>query len=103
MQPTTPAISNLIVPTRKAVHGKGRAELHVFGDNASFKELSYTYPLKLLSPRSITAAQDESGARVAILYCLSYGGGLIGGDRIELTLDVKPAAKLLLLTQVRKP
>jgi hypothetical protein len=90
-----------IGPLRKAVHGKGRAELRVFGDNAHFSDLSYTYPLKLLSPRSTTAAQNEAAQRVAILYSLSYGGGLISGDRIELSLDVKEAAKLLLLTQVR--
>lgn len=47
------------------------------------------------------AAQDEAGTRMAILYSLTYGGGLIGGDRIELSLDVKPGAKLILLTQVR--
>jgi len=61
--------------------------------------LSYTYPLKLLSPRSSTAVQDEAAQRVAILYSLTYGGGLIGGDRIELSLDVKTGTKLLLLTQ----
>lgn len=88
------------VPFRKAVHGTGRAELHAFGDNAHFAELSYTYPLKLLSPRPITAGHDEASQRVAILYNLSYGGGLIGGDRVELSIDVRAGAKLVLLTQV---
>ncbi|PVG04526.1 UreD-domain-containing protein [Serendipita vermifera] len=94
-----PVRTTSIGPLRKAVHGKGRAELRVFGDNAHFSELSYTYPLKLLSPRSTTAASNEAAQRVAILYSLSYGGGLISGDRIELSLDVKEAAKLVLLTQ----
>ncbi|KAG8799258.1 hypothetical protein FRC17_007184 [Serendipita sp. 399] len=87
------------IPPRKVVQGKGRAEVHVFGDNAHFSELSYTYPLKLLSPRQTTAARDAAAQRVAILYNLTYGGGLIGGDRVELSLDVKPDAKLVLLTQ----
>jgi urease accessory protein len=92
-----------VTPLRKAVHGSGRAELHAFGDNAHFAELSYTYPLKLLSPRSSTAVQDEAAQRVAMLYNLTYGGGLIGGDCVELSLDVKTGAKLLLLTQVCNP
>jgi urease accessory protein len=89
-----------VIPSRKAIHGKGRAELHVFGDNAHFAELSYTYPLKLLSPRATTAGENEAAERVAILYSLTYGGGLIGGDRVELSLDLKDRAKLVLLTQV---
>lgn len=92
--------SLLVIPSRKAIHGKGRAELHVYGDNAHFAELSYTYPLKLLSPRLTTAGENEAAQRVAILYSLTYGGGLIGGDRVELLLDVKARAKLVLLTQV---
>ena len=90
----------LVIPARKAIHGKGRAELHIYGDNAHFTELSYTYPLKLLSPRATTAGENEAAQRVAILYSLTYGGGLIGGDRVELSLDLKARAKLVLLTQV---
>ena len=89
-----------VTPSRKAIHGKGRAELHVFGDNAHFAELSYTYPLKLLSPRATTAGENEAAERVAILYSMTYGGGLIGGDRVELSLELKERAKLVLLTQV---
>lgn len=38
---------------------------------------------------------------VGIAYMLSYGGGLVGGDRIELEVDVGEGAALMLLTQVR--
>ncbi|KIM33855.1 hypothetical protein M408DRAFT_60481 [Serendipita vermifera MAFF 305830] len=89
----------LVIPSRKAIYGKGRAELNVCGDNVHFAELSYTYPLKLLSPRPTTAGENEAAQRVAILYSLTYGGGLIGGDRVELSLDVKAQAKMVLLTQ----
>lgn len=90
-------------PRRKVIDGKGYAELHVLGDNVHFAELSYTYPLKLLSPRSTIAARNEAAQRVAILYNLTYGGGLIGGDHVELSLDVREGAKLVLLTQVCRP
>ncbi|KAG8842810.1 hypothetical protein FRB91_003909 [Serendipita sp. 411] len=96
---TTASQIGSVIPSRKAVQGTGRAEIHVFGANVHFSELSYTYPLKLLSPRQTTAARDEAAQRVAILYNLTYGGGLIGGDRVELSLNIKPDAKLVLLTQ----
>ncbi|KAI0034266.1 UreD-domain-containing protein [Vararia minispora EC-137] len=70
--------------------GKITARLH--GAKVVFPELAYTYPLKLLSPR----IEDDS---VAIVYTLSYGGGLVGGDRISLSVDVGPGVKLLLLSQ----
>lgn len=38
--------------------------------------------------------------RLAILYNLSYGGGLIGGDQLSLSLELARDVKLLFLTQV---
>jgi urease accessory protein len=60
----------------------------------TFVELSCTYPLKLLSPKS---KEDP----VAIAYVLSYGGGLVGGDEVELEVAVREGASLMLLSQVR--
>lgn len=85
-----------IAPVRKSVHGCGRAELHAFGKHAVFSELSFTYPLKLMSP---TIASDAERC-VGIAYILSYGGGLISSDRIEVSFNVGPSAILMLLTQV---
>ena len=62
----------------------------------TFAQLSSTYPLKLLSPRS---KEDP----VAIVYVLSYGGGLVGGDEVELEVAVREGASLMLLSQVRSP
>ncbi|OBZ78744.1 Urease accessory protein D [Grifola frondosa] len=72
--------------------GVGSIILTTHGSEASFSELSSTYPLKLLSPR---IARDN----VAIAYILSYGGGLVGGDRIELSVEVRDGASLVLLSQ----
>lgn len=73
--------------------GRGRISLHLHGQDAVFSDLSYCYPLKLLSPRVHQPA-------VAIAYVLSYGGGLVSGDRIHLEVLVRSGTSLLLLTQV---
>lgn len=75
--------------------GIGNIVLHRLGDSVAFSELSYQYPLKLLSPR-ITRSDT------AIVYILSYGGGLVGGDQISMKVKVESGANLLLLTQVRR-
>ncbi|KAF8575511.1 UreD-domain-containing protein [Ramaria rubella] len=77
------------------VHGKGRAVLRAFGNETSFSELSYTYPLKLLSPRLPSSGTHP----VSIAYILSYGGGLVPGDRMDLDVDIGAGAALVLLTQ----
>ena len=76
--------------------GVGRIVLDVHGLDAVFTELSYAYPLKLLSPRL-------SQPKVAVAYVVSYGGGLVGGDQVELRAEVKKDGVLVLLTQVWRP
>ncbi|KDQ63398.1 hypothetical protein JAAARDRAFT_377342 [Jaapia argillacea MUCL 33604] len=77
---------------RKIDAGAGRIVLGLHGSSAVFSELSYTYPLKLLSPR--IAHQG-----VGVIYNLTYGGGLVGGDHIYLSIEVEHGAILVLLTQ----
>jgi len=72
--------------------GVGRIVLDTHGSEAVFSELSSTYPLKLLSPR---IDQDY----VSVVYVLTYGGGLVGGDRIELAVEIKEGARLVMLSQ----
>ncbi|KAH7885895.1 UreD urease accessory protein-domain-containing protein [Phlebopus sp. FC_14] len=72
--------------------GQGRITCSLHGTSIVFSELSSTYPLKLLSPRLVDA-------RVAIVYVLNYGGGLVGGDHIKLEANIKADSKLLLLSQ----
>ncbi|GAA5864500.1 hypothetical protein JCM3774_005147 [Rhodotorula dairenensis] len=64
----------------------GRQRAHV-------DELQYSYPLKLIVP----ARRFLPG--VQCVYVLSYGGGLVAGDRVRLKVDVKQGSTLVMLTQ----
>ncbi len=75
-----------------AGHGNITAQIH--NNRVVFPVLSYTYPLKLLSPR---VQQDG----VAIVYMITYGGGLVGGDCISLSVNIEQDAQLVFLSQVR--
>ncbi|KAI0094966.1 UreD-domain-containing protein [Irpex rosettiformis] len=72
--------------------GSGRITVQLEGSEAILSELSSSYPLKLLSPRL-------PPHNVAVVYTLSYGGGLVAGDRVGLAVDVQDSAALVLLTQ----
>ncbi|KAJ3548331.1 hypothetical protein NMY22_g1303 [Coprinellus aureogranulatus] len=72
--------------------GHGRIVVTSHGSKAVFSELAAAYPLKLLSPRI-----GSDG--VAVVYVLSYGGGLIGGDEVVLTAEVKDKARAVILSQ----
>jgi urease accessory protein len=73
--------------------GGGCVTVSVHGERAVFSELSSTYPLKLLSPY----IQDTT----ALVYLLTYGGGLVSGDEVDLRVHVELEATLVLLSQVR--
>lgn len=82
---------------------------------ATFSHLAFTFPLKLISPRSasrdatarIARAQkaDDGGSHadaikpVAALFVVGYGGGLVSGDTVSVDLDVGQGCTMLLLTQ----
>lgn len=55
--------------------------------------MSYQYPLKLISPSPKT---DQLSV---LVFLLSYGGGLVGGDQVNLSVEVQPSAKLSIVTQ----
>ncbi|KAF8078749.1 UreD urease accessory protein-domain-containing protein [Lyophyllum atratum] len=78
----------------KILSGGGRISLTSYGANAVFSELASTYPLKLLAPRIARHG-------VAVVYLLNYGGGLVGGDQVVLSVDVDSRVVLVLLSQVR--
>ncbi|KAH0535971.1 hypothetical protein FGG08_007128 [Glutinoglossum americanum] len=54
--------------------------------------LSYTYPLKLISP-------SHPNQKAILVFILSYGGGLVSGDTITLSADILTNARLALVTQ----
>ena len=93
--------SGVCLALRKALHGSGCAVVHTHGETAlHFSELSFTYSLKLITPRMITSSGQDAGKCTSILYVLSYGAGLVGGDKIELDIHVEANTKLVALTQV---
>ncbi|KAI0274771.1 UreD urease accessory protein-domain-containing protein [Gloeopeniophorella convolvens] len=81
------AVSNF---ASDAGHGNITAQIH--NNRVVFPVLSYTYPLKLLSPR-----MQQPG--VGVVYMLTYGGGLVGGDSVSLSVTVEAGAQLVLLSQ----
>ncbi|KAH7344679.1 UreD-domain-containing protein [Rhizoctonia solani] len=84
-------------PARAPQHGTGKAHIHAFGPHAHFDQLSYTYPLRLLAPTVPFAGDGQ--VPVGVAYMLSYGGGLVSGDRIELEVKVEQGVGLVFLTQ----
>lgn len=74
--------------------GQGNVVVAIMPSGISgFQTASYQYPLKLISPRPL------SYHRSAILWLLSFGGGLVAGDLIHLKIDVRPQAKICIVTQ----
>ncbi|KAJ4145550.1 hypothetical protein LMH87_004398 [Akanthomyces muscarius] len=55
--------------------------------------MRYQYPLKLISP------SPSSNQSSVLVFLLSYGGGLVGGDSVDLSVKVKKGSKLSLVTQ----
>ncbi|OCH96212.1 UreD-domain-containing protein [Obba rivulosa] len=81
-----------LIPTPKSSLGAGRIVLRSCGSDAVLSEMSSSYPLKLLSPKIY-------GNNVAVVYILSYGGGLVGGDQTTLAVEVRDQTRLVLLSQ----
>lgn len=60
---------------------------------SGIEAISYQYPLKLISP------SPSADQKSALVFLLSYGGGLVGGDRVTLSIRIHPGARLSLVTQ----
>ena len=73
------------------VAGTGLLRFARVGSRTVVQQTFATSPLKMLNPR----ASD----RAASVYTATYGGGLVGGDAIHLTVDVEPGARAVLTTQ----
>jgi len=93
LSPSSPSSTHSTIPKIRAGDGQIAVEFDPYRGH-TFPRLSYTYPLKLLS---LTSAEHPA----AIVYVLSYGGGLVGGDEVGLEVAVRQGASLMLLSQVR--
>lgn len=56
--------------------------------------ITYQYPLKLISPPRNTQQHLS-----ALVFLLSYGGGLVGGDTVALNIKVGQGSRLCIITQ----
>lgn len=56
--------------------------------------MTYQYPLKLISPPRNTQQHLS-----ALVFLLSYGGGLVSGDNVNLQIKVGQGSKLCIVTQ----
>lgn len=67
------------------------------------RTVSYQYPLKLIAPEPLPPPDYVSGADtprlVHTVYLLTYGGGIVAGDSINLDVHLDRQTRLLLLTQ----
>ncbi|KAJ5123287.1 hypothetical protein N7448_009384 [Penicillium atrosanguineum] len=74
-------------------------------NNPTLTTLTYKYPLKLVprtggfvpSPES-TSLSDSCPSRPVHLYLLTYGGGLLPGDHIEVSIKLEPRTRMVVTT-----
>lgn len=77
--------------------GEGIVKLSKLVQTATFSDLQFSYPLKLIVP----SRHFFDG--IACAYVISYGGGLVAGDRVKLDVEVTEGSGLVLLTQGAPP
>jgi urease accessory protein UreH len=83
-------------PKSSSVAGQGRVVAKLLPgahDISGLETITYQYPLKLITP------SRPSETKSVLVFLLSYGGGLVGGDNVHLTIDVLARAKLSIVTQ----
>jgi urease accessory protein len=81
-------------PKSSSAPGEGQLVVQLLPNFVSgLSTLTYQYPLKLISP-SPTVTQKS-----VLVFLLTYGGGLVGGDQVHLQIKVEPKAKLSIVTQ----
>jgi urease accessory protein len=64
--------------------------------------LSFQYPLKLIAPSALKLPSHDKATLSSLIhtvYLLTYGGGLVAGDSIDLLVSLAAETRLILLTQ----
>lgn len=78
------------------VTAAGHGHLHVTRlppSKLTIQDITFSYPLKLIAP----TCPPELNCQ--LVFLLSYGGGLVAGDGIDLTVKVDKEARLAIATQ----
>ncbi|KAL4889571.1 UreD urease accessory protein-domain-containing protein [Aspergillus ambiguus] len=78
---------------REAQPGTGELEIRTFCGSSSISTISSTYPLKLV------ATPCRPTDKAVLVFMMTYGGGLVAGDSVNLNIRVRSKARLALLTQ----
>ncbi|WEW57440.1 hypothetical protein PRK78_002907 [Emydomyces testavorans] len=82
--------------------GHGKAVLSILPPGVpSLSALSYRYPLKLISriPACRLDSKYPASATTPVhLYLISYGGGLLPGDHINVSIELQPRSRLVITT-----
>ncbi|KAL6702849.1 hypothetical protein ACN47E_000876 [Coniothyrium glycines] len=85
--------------------GHGSIVLEILPPNKPvLKTLSYQYPLKLVAPDPVPPPpvddyKKKAPQLVHTVFLLTYGGGIVAGDAIDLHVDLDRNTRLILLTQ----
>ena len=81
-------------PESSSSPGQGSILAKILPNGMSgLEKITYQYPLKLISPAPV------AGQASVLVFLLSYGGGLVGGDSVNLSINLCPKARLSLVTQ----
>jgi len=81
-------------PQSASAAGEGSIVVKLLPNGESGLEtVTYQYPLKLISP------SRSAETRSVLVFLLSYGGGLVGGDAVNLSINVRKDARLSVVTQ----
>jgi urease accessory protein len=84
--------------------GHGSIELAILPPHTpTLRKVAYQYPLKLVAPDPLPPPEHndnpEAPRLVHTVFLLTYGGGIVAGDSIDLTVKLEGATRLVLLTQ----
>jgi len=99
---TKPFTSPFAPSTAKAGHGS--IELAILPPNTPvLRNVAYQYPLKLVAPDPLPLpghnADSDAPRLIHTVFLLTYGGGIVAGDSIDLTVKLDNGTRLVLLTQ----
>ncbi|KAG2186591.1 hypothetical protein INT44_002815 [Umbelopsis vinacea] len=80
------------LPIADFLPGAGSIICNSFGTATKFTRCHAQYPLKFIP----TSTHVDN---LAAAYILSYGGGMLSGDEVDMTIELNKNADLLLMTQ----